>query len=91
MVVSVVQQQADDERPQVVLYGPLPVTLPVHRRILRAEVWALLQLLRSCVPPITVYVDNASVVRGVEAGKRWCCAAARPHADVWRKIWVDSG
>ncbi len=34
-----------------------------------------------------VHIDNETVVKGVARGKRWCCQARRPHADVWRRIW----
>ena len=72
---------------RVVYYGALPVSLPVHRRILRAELWALLQVLVSCLPPIAVFVDNSTVVRGICEGKVCFCCSSRPHADIWRRIW----
>ena len=31
--------------------------------------------------------DCATVLRGLERGPKWCTAARRPHADVWRRIW----
>ena len=31
--------------------------------------------------------DCATVLRGLEHGSKWCTAARRPHADVWRRIW----
>ena len=76
-----------ETRSVTALYGPLPVALPVQRRILRAELWGLLQILVACMPPLRVHVDNATVVRGVAMGRAWCCHSSRPHADVWRRIW----
>ncbi len=71
----------------IVLYGPLPVQLPVQRRILRAELWALWRVLLRAIPPLRIFIDNAAVVEGVGRGRLWCCQANRPHADVWRSIW----
>jgi hypothetical protein len=68
-------------------WGPMPSQLPVQKRILRAELWALLEVLRVCCPPLTIHCDNATVVSGIERGRGWCCSARRPHADVWRHIW----
>ena len=70
-----------------VIFGCLPVALPVQRRILRAELWALWRMLVHSMPPLTVHIDNSSVVLGFHMGRRWCCSSGRPHADVWRKIW----
>eukprot|EP00974_Lingulodinium_polyedra_P006013 568656-Lingulodinium_polyedra.AAC.1 len=56
-------------------------------RILRGELWAVLQALRRACLPITVHTDNGTVVRGFARGERWCTASGRPHADVWRQIW----
>eukprot|EP00973_Karenia_brevis_P060546 8420135-Karenia_brevis.AAC.1 len=54
---------------RVISWGPMPAQLPVQKRILRAELWALLMALRSCMPPISIYVDCAGVVQGVQMGK----------------------
>ena len=35
----------------------------------------------------TFVSDCATVLRGLESGPKWCTAARRPHADVWRRIW----
>lgn len=72
---------------RVLYFGPLPCTLPVQKRVLRAELWALLQILVVCLPPLRVHIDNATVVKGVQMGRRWCCHSGRPHADVWRRVW----
>ena len=42
----------------------------------------------SCVAPlIFVHIDCLTVLKGVWKGRKWCCAARRPHADIWRRIW----
>ena len=59
----------------------------VQKRILRAELWAMLQLLVACISQLVVHVDNASVVDGVARGRRWCCHSNGRTADVWRVVW----
>ena len=54
---------------------------------LRAELWAVLQVLRHALPPITIWVDNDGVVGGYARGREWCCNSDRPAADLWRKLW----
>ena len=68
-------------------HGAMPVTLPVQRRIMRAELWALLQALSLSEPGASFISDCATVLRGIERGEKWCTAGRRPHADVWREIW----
>ena len=54
----------------------------------RAELKALLEALRLAVPPVTIYVDNSSVVRGVEKGEEWCTSSGATGAGLWREIWA---
>jgi hypothetical protein len=68
-------------------WGPLPHALPVQRTIARAELYAVRQALRHCLPPIRVHVDCMLILRGVANGRRWCTHSSRPHADIWREIW----
>ena len=68
-------------------HGAMPISLPVQRRILRAELWALWQAIILSEPGATFVSDCATVPRGLERGPKWCTAARRPHADVWRRIW----
>ena len=76
-----------DGEPLVMARGALPVALPVQRTIKRAELWALLGVLRHVELPCLIYTDHLAIVQGLAQGRRWCCSAARPHADVWRRIW----
>jgi len=71
----------------VVAWGPMPVYLPVQRRIARAELYAVLLVLRSCLPPLRIHVDCEIILKGVAAGQRWCTHSGRPHADVWKMLW----
>ena len=64
------------------VWGAMEHALPVQRRIARAELYAVLMVLRLCIPPVRVHTDCALVVRGVEAGRKWCTHSKRPHADL---------
>ena len=66
------------------IYGTCPDWFPTS---LRAELWAALQALRHGCPPITLWIDNDSVVKGFHRGREWCCDSSRPAADLWRKFW----
>ena len=44
-------------------------------------------VLRHALPPITIWVDNDSVVRGFRRGRAWCTSSRRPAADLWDKVW----
>ena len=68
-------------------HGAMPISLPVQRRILRADSWALWQDILLSEPGATFVSDCATVLRGLERVPKWCTAARRPHADVWRQIW----
>ena len=72
----------------VAIYRPMPAAYQVQVRILRAELWAFYQVLVSAMFPMTIYIDNATVVNGFHRGPAWCCSSNRPHADVWRLIWT---
>ena len=71
----------------VSIWGAMEHSLPVQRRIARAELYAVLMAMRNCTPPLRVHTDCALILRGVEAGCKWCCHSLRPHADMWRAIW----
>ena len=68
-------------------HGAIPISFPVQRRILRAELWALWQAIILSESGATFVSDCATVLRGLERGSKWCTAARRPHADVCRRIW----
>ncbi|CAK0838315.1 unnamed protein product, partial [Prorocentrum cordatum] len=77
----------DNGTAKVQMWGPLPCSLPIHRRVKRAEMWAFLKVLERMLPPGHVYTDHKGIVEGLQRGERWCTSWKRPHADLWRRIW----
>jgi len=71
----------------VTAWGAMPATLPVQKRILRAELWAILQALRHSQPPVHVHTDCAIVLQLLKKGRKVCTSSRTKHADVWRLIW----
>ena len=53
----------------------------------RAELTAIVRVLRMAIPPLTIYTDNQGVLDGIAKGPLWCCASSRPAADLWREFW----
>ena len=76
----------DDDR--AALWGKFGVCSEPYPTVLRAELHALLEILRVTVGPIIIFVDNLEVVEGVANGERWCCHPKRDGADLWRSIWA---
>ena len=66
------------------LYGTCQDVFPTA---FRAELLAVERVLLLACPPITIHVDNQGVIDGIGRGSTWCCASARPAADIWRRIW----
>ena len=66
------------------LYGPCPGDFPTA---LRAELRAVVVLLKHALPPLTTHVDCQTVVDGWTKGREWCEASCRPDADLWRELW----
>ncbi|CAK0878174.1 unnamed protein product, partial [Prorocentrum cordatum] len=77
----------DNGTAKMQMWGPLPCSLPIHRRVKRAEMWAFLKVLERMLPPGQVYTDHKGIVEGLQRGERWCTSWKRPHADLWRRIW----
>ena len=65
-------------------FGRLPFKM---QRVLLAELWAVIQVIRFAIPPLTILVDNATVVKGFRRGRRWCIHPSRPHAETWLLAW----
>ncbi len=63
----------------------------VYPSVLRAELAAVLNVLRIALPPVVIHVDNAEVVRGFAEGPAWCCAVGRDGGDLWREVWKKDG
>ncbi|CAK0863259.1 unnamed protein product [Prorocentrum cordatum] len=77
----------DNGTAKMQMWGPLPCSLPIHRRVKRAEMRAFLKVLERMLPPGHVYTDHKGIVEGLQRGERWCTSWKRPHADLWRRIW----
>ncbi|CAK0809345.1 unnamed protein product, partial [Prorocentrum cordatum] len=77
----------DNGTAKMQMWGPLPCSLPIHRRVKRAEMWAFLKVLERMLPPGRVYTDHKGIVEGLQRGERLCTSWKRPHADLWRRIW----
>ncbi len=60
----------------------------LYPSILRAELSAVLNVLRVALPPLVIHVDNAEVVRGFAQGHGWCTAPGRDGGDLWREVWT---
>ena len=55
--------------------------------IFRAELTAVLSVLRIAIPPLSIHVDNAQVVQGFIKGRGWCTNSKSCAADLSRTIW----
>ena len=55
--------------------------------IFRAELTAVLEVLRIAIPPLRIHVDNAQVVQGFREGREWCVSSKSFAADLWRTVW----
>jgi hypothetical protein len=58
-----------------------------HTCIFRAELTAVLEVLRIAIPPLRIHVDNAQVVQGFRKGREWCVSSKSFAADLWREVW----
>ena len=67
------------------VYAALPGNL---QSVLGSEVFAILALLRESLPPLDLFTDCELCVKHFTRGKVWSCAATRPWAGVWVKIWA---
>ncbi len=59
----------------------------LYPSVLRAELMAVVNVLRIVLPPVVIHVDNAEVVKGFKEGPSWCLAAGRDGGDIWREVW----
>ena len=71
----------------LLLWGKYGSIGDVYPNALRAELRALLEVLRHTAGGLTIHVDNKEVVDGVSRGRDWCCASGREGADLWIRIW----
>ena len=69
------------------MWGKYGAVAEHYPSVVRAELRALLEILRHTAGGLVIHVDNKEVVDGVQLGAAWCCAANRDGADLWRSIW----
>ncbi len=67
------------------MHGTCP---DIYPSVFRAELTAVLNVLRIALPPLTIHVDNAEVVKGFQQGEEWCVAPERDGGELWREVWV---
>ncbi|CAK0792319.1 unnamed protein product, partial [Prorocentrum cordatum] len=77
----------DEGSAKMQLWGPLPCTLPIHRKVKRAEIWAFLKVLERMMPPGRICTDHKGILEGLQKGERWRTSWKRPHANIWKRIW----
>ncbi len=67
------------------MHGTCP---DVYPSAFRAELTAVLNVLRVALPPLRIHVDNAEVVSGFQRGEEWCVAPGRDGGELWREVWA---
>ena len=58
----------------------------VQRTIKRAELTALLCLLRKVCGPIKIHVDNKGMIDGLRKGEKECIKPRAGDADLWKNL-----
>ena len=53
----------------------------------RAELRALLEVLKCAAPPLRIHIDNKGVIDGTEEGREWCTSSKTADSDLWREVW----
>ena len=74
--------------PQVIVWGPMPHELPVQRRIARAELYAVLVMLRNAHPPFTLWVDCQLISPG---GAHRPGGSTPTHGGQYGRAWAQLG
>ncbi len=85
---GVVVLKQDGQKVAWRMHGVCP---DVYPSVFRAELTAVLNVLRIAMPPLVVHVDNAEVVRGFQLGRDWCLAPDRDGGELWREVWERMG
>eukprot|EP00959_Pyramimonas_sp_CCMP1952_P267597 5595139-Pyramimonas_sp.AAC.1 len=60
----------ENGEPKYQMWGPLPCTLPVHRTIKRAEMWAFYMVLEQKLGDGNIYTDHQGIIEGQRKGER---------------------
>eukprot|EP00959_Pyramimonas_sp_CCMP1952_P422673 8854197-Pyramimonas_sp.AAC.1 len=48
--------------------------------------YAILQALSACLPPVTIVTDYKGVIDGLDKGRAWCTAPRRTNVDLWENL-----
>ena len=84
---AVVQLDFDEEmRPLHGMYGSMEAELEVQRTIKRAELTAVLCLLKKVIGPIKVHVDSKGIIDALRKGERVYCAKSRRRRPVVQNL-----
>ncbi len=67
------------------IHGSCPEVYP---SVFRAELTAVLNVLRVALPPLRVHVDNSEVVKGFGMGREWCLEPGRDGGELWKEVWA---
>ena len=82
-----VQLDYDEEMgPLHGMYGSMEAEYEVQRTIKRAELTAFLCLLRKCVEPIMIHMDNKGIIDGLRKGEKECIMPRAGDAELWIKM-----
>ena len=76
---------SSEGKPMWVMWG---VCGGKHTSIARAELEAVLKVLKITAGAVTIKVDNAMVVNGFKEGRKMCVRSGREGADLWRQAWA---
>ncbi len=85
---GVVVLKEGEQRVSWRMHGVCP---DVYPSVFRAELTAVLNVLRIAMPPLVIHVDNAEVVRGFRLGREWCLAPDRDGGELWKEVWERMG
>ena len=86
---AVVQSDCIEEKdPLHGMHGSMEAEHEVQRTIKRAELTALLCLLRKICGPIKIHVDNKGTIDGLRKGEKECIKPRAGDADLW-KNWEE--
>ena len=81
---AVVQIHPVDHRVQVAYQGRVPYD---DLDSTACEIYALYMSLAFLIGHVTVHVDNAEVVHGMQRGATYCLGHTNKHAHLWRLVW----
>ena len=76
-----------DEKGRINYWGKIGTINERYPTVLRAELHAVLGVLRVAHGPVRIHTDSQLVVDGFRNGRAWCTRPQRDGADLWVHIW----